>query len=168
MREGTIRRLTPDDAAIFRGIRLEGLLNHPEAFGADYEAEAARPLAATAARLADTTVLGGFSGDGMVQGIMGLVRDKSPKTRHIATIWGVYVRPALRGTGLARHLLDAAIAEAFRDCLSIRLSVSATNRAARQLYLRAGFVEWALDARAMLVDGVFHDEILMRLDRKDP
>lgn len=140
MPDGRIRRLPPDDAAIFRGIRLEGLLNHPEAFGTDYEAEAARPLAAMAARLADTTVLGGFSGGRMVQGIMGLVRDKSPKTRHMS-IRGVYVRPAMRGTGLARHLLDAAIAEAFRGCLSIRLSVSATNRAARRLCLRAGFVE---------------------------
>jgi len=34
-----IRRLEPHDAAAYRDLRLEGLRNHPEAFGASWEDE---------------------------------------------------------------------------------------------------------------------------------
>ena len=39
-----IRRHTPEDAEAVREVRLEGLKNHPENFGADYEHEAAQPI----------------------------------------------------------------------------------------------------------------------------
>ncbi len=158
-----IRQLDAADAAAFRQLRLEGLRDHPEAFGASHDEEAALPLTDFADRLAANLVLGGFDGD--LQGCIALARGRSAKTRHIATIWGVYVRPAARGTGLAARLLDAVIARGLEDCRSLRLSVSATNQPARRLYQRAGFTDWALDREALLVDGIFRDEILMRLDR---
>ena len=159
-----IRQLTATDAEGFRAIRLEGLHRHPEAFGAAFGEEARLSPADFAARLADTLVLGGFDAAGTMQGVIGLARDPAAKSRHIATIWGMYVRPPARGTGLAARLLDAAMAAAFRGCRSIRLSVAATNQPAQRLYRRAGFTAWATDREALLIDGRFHDEILMRRD----
>ncbi len=34
-----IRLLNPEDAVLYKALRLEALQNHPEAFGSDYEAE---------------------------------------------------------------------------------------------------------------------------------
>lgn len=39
-----IRKLTPEDAALYRTIRLEALRSHPEAFGSSYEEELEYPL----------------------------------------------------------------------------------------------------------------------------
>ncbi len=161
-----IRRLGPRDAAAFREIRLQALQDHPTAFGADHASDAQLPLAAFAQRLQDTAVFAGFADANEVRmlGTAGLFRANSPKSRHIATLWGVYLRPEARGIGLARPLIDAVTAEAAKDCRSLRLSVQADNAAAIRLYQAAGFVEWARDHGALLVDGQLYDEILMRRD----
>lgn len=159
-----VRRLSADDAGKFQDVGLEGLRDHPEAFGASVEAEAALPLTLIAQRLSTGAVFGGFDGDHALQGVIGVGKGQSAKVRHIATIWGMYVRPPARGTGLSETLLEAAIAEAFRDCRSIRLSVVSTNHAARRLYQQAGFKEWAVDSAALNVNGSFHDKVLMRRD----
>ncbi|MGI3126349.1 GNAT family N-acetyltransferase [uncultured Nitratireductor sp.] len=159
-----IRRLGAEDARAFRELRLEGLKMHPEAFGASFDDELAQPLERAAARLAENVVLGGFDAAGALQGIIGLRREKAAKIRHRAGIWGMYVAPSARGTGLAKNLLQAAINEAMVDCQSVLLSVTASNEAAKRLYQRAGFREWAVDRKALCVEGAFVDEVLMRLD----
>jgi GNAT superfamily N-acetyltransferase len=160
----TVRKLVGDDAAIFREVRLEGLRNHPEAFAASFDEEARHPLDVISQRLRDGAVFGGFGCNHALDGVVGVAKGQSAKVRHIATIWGMYVRPAARGTGLAAKLLNAAIAEALLDCRSIRLSVVSTHEAARRLYARAGFQEWAVHRAALNIDGAFFDEVLMRLD----
>lgn len=84
--------------------------------------------------------------------------------RHIASIWGMYVRPAARGTGLSRLLMAAAVDDARTTCRSIRLSVVSSNGAAIRLYESFGFKAWAIDTEALKVGDVYHDETLMRLD----
>ncbi|WP_265502893.1 GNAT family N-acetyltransferase [Paracoccus beibuensis] len=164
MRNMLVRRLSGEDAVQFRTVRLEGLERHPEAFGASYEDEAELPLTLISQKLSAGLVFGGFRGDQALEGVIGVMKGQSEKVRHIATIWGMFVRPPARGTGLSSKLLQAAIDEASCDCRSIRLSVVATNEPARRLYQRAGFTEWAVDTAALFVNGSFHDEILMRLD----
>lgn len=137
---------------------------HPEAFGASLQDEADLCPSVIAQRLERGLVLGGFRDGQSLDGIAGIAKSTSEKVRHIATIWGMYLRPSARGSGLAKQLLNAAIAEASRDCRSIRLSVVATNQAAYRLYENAGFKQWAVDRESLCVDGHFHDEILMRLD----
>ncbi len=45
-------------------------------------------------------------------GAIGLWRDRREKIRHKACIRGLYTKPAFRGCGIARRLLNAAIEEA--------------------------------------------------------
>lgn len=160
-----IRKLGARDAAAFHALRLEGLRSHPEAFGASFEEEANLTLADVAKRLGSGCVFGGFSDAGYLEGIVGLAQSQSPKIRHIATIWGMFVRPRARGAGLAAALMEAAIAEASADYTSIRLSVVSTNQVALRLYERMGFTTWAVDTEALYVHGVYHDEVLMRRSR---
>jgi RimJ/RimL family protein N-acetyltransferase len=159
-----LRRLGPNDASSFREIRLEALANHPEAFGAAWEEEQGRPESHFADWLGNTRVIGGFSDIDVLAGMIGVSKSKTIKTQHIGWIWGMYVRPTARGTGLSRLLLRAAIDEVGTSLRSLRLSVVSSNIPAIRLYKSMGFEEWAVEMEALRVGDVFYDEVLMRLE----
>ena len=70
--------------------------------------------------------------------------------------------PSWRGQGLGERLLrdSLAAADAF-GYLRIELGVFATNLRAAALYRKAGFVEEGIKRKAILIEGIFHDEIIM-------
>ena len=70
--------------------------------------------------------------------------------------------PDFRGKGLGERLLRQAVqaADAF-GFRRIELGVFATNTAAAALYRKVGFVEEGTKRMAILVDGSYHDEIIM-------
>jgi len=88
-----------------------------------------------------------------------------PMAREVAAHVGdlfMGLLPAYRGQGLGARLLREALAaaDAF-GYLRVELGVFATNTRAAALYRKAGFVEEGTKRRAILIDGVFHDEIIM-------
>jgi ribosomal protein S18 acetylase RimI-like enzyme len=158
-----IRQLTPADAAVYRGIRLEGLNRNPEAFGSTFEAEFSKPLAWFFDRLSSSQVFGAFRGPEIL-GIAGFAVRQGEKESHKGLLWGMYVRPEARGAGVARRLVDAVI-EFARDRVElIQLSVVMSNEQARRLYARLGFVEYGIERNSLKHDGRYYDEILMALD----
>lgn len=158
-----IRRLTRDDAAIYRAIRLEGLERHPEAFGASYEDEAARDLDAFAKRLVGGVIFGGFQA-GALCGIAGYFVHPEPKVRHKAALVGMYVREGARGAGLAGQLVDRVVGHAAQHVELLHLTVNTANPVARRLYERRGFTCFGVDPRSLKVGGRYYDEALMVLD----
>lgn len=161
MKTISVRRLNVSDLDDFRRVRLEGLRLHPDAFGASYEDWNKKPTQFFAERLLGDCVFGGFDLQNTLQGIIGVSCSAAPKLSHIATLWGMYVRAEMRGSGLSRALLGAAL-EAAKSARTIKLSVVTTNHAAKALYCSFGFTEWATDSAALFVNGVYHDECLMR------
>jgi ribosomal protein S18 acetylase RimI-like enzyme len=162
----SIRVLTVADAPAFLALRQRALRDHPEAYHSAAE-EWDVPVSHAEARIAENLVFGGFS-DGVLVGIVTLALAARPgrKLRHKVEIWNVYVDPAQRGTGLARRLMQDAIAEARRRGLSaIVLSVSAGNLAAFRLYESLGFRVFGVEPGAVrLPDGRCFDDTLMQLD----
>lgn len=162
-----IRRLLPADAAAFHTLRLAGLQDTPSAFGSSWEEEHDLPLATLQGRLAeqaDRGVFGAFDGERLV-GLVALGRESMRKLQHKGMIWGMYVAPEARGQGVARALMDQALALA-RSVESLRqvnLCVNAANGPALRLYESLGFVAYGHERGAMCVDGVLHDEIHMAL-----
>jgi ribosomal protein S18 acetylase RimI-like enzyme len=161
-----IRRLTHADLPAFRTIRLEALLNHPEAFGSSFEEEAPLDLTGFARLVSEQppgAMFGGFAGRELA-GIAGLFVPPRLKQRHKGTVVSVYVRPAHRGTGLAREIMRAVIA-AGRDAglTLLQLTVTVGNESARRLYLGLGFRTYGLEKRALRVDGAWFDDELMTL-----
>lgn len=78
-----IRRLAAADADHYRMLRLQGLRNHPEAFGASLAAEAAKPVPWFAERLERNAVWGGWvDGDPALAGVAGLLVPDAAKLRH--------------------------------------------------------------------------------------
>lgn len=158
-----LRVLQSADVAAFRELRLAALRECPTAFSSSYEEECDVPLEQAAERLApnqDRAVFGAFDGDRLV-GTLGLYREQMRKLRHKAVIWGVYVEPAYRGRGVARTLLERALAHAAQmpDLRKVTLGVNTANAAALALYKSAGFEPFGLERGFMLVDGVLHDEL---------
>jgi ribosomal protein S18 acetylase RimI-like enzyme len=155
-----IRRLLPGEAGLFREIRLEALATAPEAFGSTHAAESARPLEASAERLRNAAVFAAFDGEAVL-GMAGFYALDGGKERHKGVLWGMYVRPAGRGAGIAAALVQAVLAHAASEVEQVLLTVVSGNAAARRLYAGLGFVEYGIEPRALLQDEVYFDEILM-------
>jgi len=155
-----IRPFRPDEAALYREIRLEGLRMHPEAFGSAFEQEQARPLDFFRERLETNVIFAGFLGEEPL-GTAGFMVQAGVKRAHKGMLWGMYVRPAARGTGLARLLVETVLAHARERVELIELSVVAENRVAYRLYASLGFEPYGLERRALKIDGRYWDEALM-------
>ncbi|MEA2791817.1 MAG: hypothetical protein QOG73_4223 [Acetobacteraceae bacterium] len=156
----TIRPLRSDEAELYRDIRLEALRLHPEAFGASLENEAAQPLVFFSWRLTGNVIFGGFHEQSLL-GTAGYMLQAGAKREHKATLWGMYVRQAARGTGLARQLVEAVLEHARGKVELVQLSVVVENLIARRLYGSLGFEPYGIEARSLKIDGRYLDELLM-------
>lgn len=157
-----VRRLGSADAAAFQALRLAALRDSASAFSSTYEAERETPLSTIESNLAQRILFGAFAGAELA-GMIGIGRESSPKLRHKACLRAVYVAPAHRGRGAARQLIEHALAFAasMDGVLQLTLDVTAGNGPALHLYESVGFRQYGCEPRGMLVDGVFHDVILM-------
>jgi ribosomal protein S18 acetylase RimI-like enzyme len=162
-----IRPLVEADAPAFRALRLRALRDHPDAFGASYEEGLARPTSGyveqlrAAAASPDDRIFGAFDDGGALVGMVGFRREGYAKIRHRGYIWGMYVAPEVRGQGVGRALIGAALdrARSLPDLDQVNLSVMTTNVAARALYASLGFAAYGLERRALkLPDGTALDE----------
>lgn len=162
-----IRLFTAKDAQAFQDLRLEALQESPTAFGSSYEEERDRPLEVVARRLADARsyVFGAYTEEEELVGMTGLLREGRPKTRHKASVWGMYVAPPFRGQGIGRALLQAAIAQAraLPGVRQVNIGVTTSNRAAYALYVSCGFETYGVEREAMAVEARYYDTAYLAL-----
>lgn len=159
-----VRRLSSSDAAAYRDLRLAGLQAHPEAFGASWEEEVAHPLAWFEDRLNRNVIFGGEqAAAATLRGAVGFYVPDGAKQRHKGVLWGMFIKPEARGTGLGPSLVARVLEHARQNVEEVRLTVVATNAAAIRLYERAGFERYGLEQRALKIDNDYHDEVLMAL-----
>ena len=150
---------------------MRGLREHPDAFTSSYEDDSAKPLAATAKRLAADsadTVYGAFVA-GQLVGVAGLGRETRRKNAHKATVFGMYVAPECARRGIGEALLAHLIDEAKRasTLTQLALTVTDTNAAAVALYVRAGFTSFGVEPRAIRVGNAYFgkNHMYLSLDR---
>lgn len=162
-----LRRLTPADAVDFQALRLFGLQQSPASFASSLEEERDRPLAEIAGRLIasdEQCVFGAFS-EARLIGMAGVRRQTLLKYRHKAGIWGVYVHPDQRGSGIGRQLILASIgfAKEMAGVGQLNLTATGGNAAAIALYASLGFVVYGRERDALFAGDVMHDEVHMAL-----
>ena len=158
----SIQKLSTIDAEAYRDLRLEGLAAHPEAFGASFEEEAVLSIDDFARRLEQGNVFGARRTDtNALVGAVGLRISTASKTRHKGAIWGMYVRPDTRGSGVGAALIKHALDYATPLVEKVTLIVGAANIAAHQLYIKVGFEQYGYEKRALKIGQTYYDEVLM-------
>ena len=169
-----VRILNEKDAEAFWKIRLRALQENPESFGASYEEILERGIAGTAQGLGgregapkDVT-FGAFDEKGQLVGLAGFRREEEAKKRHKGVIWGMYVPKELRGQGIGKALLEAAIeyAKSLPDLERINLAVVLTNKEARLLFVAHGFQSYGTERKALKLHDRYFDQELMTLPIK--
>ncbi len=164
----SIRPAVPQDAADLLSLRIESLTLHPQAFAADIDMTEKSGVEAWSERIHENTressgvILVAEAEQSSLVGMMGLARGHWPKTRHSATLWGVYVRPAWRGLHIGEALVNACAEWGSLNNLAVLyLGVLTTNQAAIGCYTRCGFTPYGTEPRVIYYDGIYYDELLM-------
>jgi ribosomal protein S18 acetylase RimI-like enzyme len=157
-----ILRLTADDAARLRALRVRSLRDAPEAFSVSLAETEARPIESWQQQLAELATFVATTEDRDV----GIVRGgKHELFEDAASLVSMWVAPSARRQGLGLALIDAVVqwarAEGYRRLF---LGVSRTNEPAFALYQRAGFSpSEAVDAAAAPEDQLREAQLVMML-----
>ena len=118
MTDVTVRALGEDDWSAFRAIRLAALVDSPDAFAASLEEEESYDEEFWRLRLRRSVRLlaeGGSSDDEPTRlGVVSLGEGKDEDGR-VAEIFGLWVAPPARGTGVATKLVEASAQRARQD-----------------------------------------------------
>ena len=136
MTDCAVSRLSPDDWAVFRDLRLRALAEAPGAFGsrlADWEVATQEQWRR---RLEDVDLNLVAHVDGEAVGMASGVVDGDD-----AELISMWVDPAVRGTGLAGRLIAEVVAWASGLGRTTYLVVRSDNARAVAAYERAGFVD---------------------------
>ena len=132
-----VRVLGPDDWRSWREIRLEALLESPDAFGSTHAREVAMTEDDWRARLEQGDSVSVLAEeDGRPVGMAAGFPDR-PGYLHVVAMW---VAPAARGRGVAHAVLRCIEDWAAARGLDLHLDVNTRNTAARHSYERYGFV----------------------------
>jgi len=170
-----IRPLTANDAAEYHAVRLRALRESPESFGSSYEDERDMPLDVIQKRIESMrsptarVSLGAFV-DGSLVGVVTCVQEGRPKTRHKATVLGMFVAPEARGRGIGRQLIERTIEEARSWPNVARLTLSVVERAtaARSLYVSVGFRPFGREVDGFRQDGYSDTVESLALELSEP
>lgn len=163
-----IRQSESTDAERFRELRLRALMDSPTAFSMDYERASSYPTKYWDETLAmddrESAIFFAEHG-GQLVGMTGIARGRSPKTRHAADIWGVFVSQDWRGLHIAEELIRSCMVWAEeRDITILRLAVVAGNKPAIRCYERCGFATYGTEPRSLFYEGKYYDEYLMAIE----
>ncbi len=156
------------DLHAFKALRIEAVLDTPEAFGESSSEVTLRGDESFIYNLSDHNrgdfVVGTFDHNNLI-GVAGFYREAFEKFRHKGNIWGVYVTPTYRGQGLGKPMLGKVIetVRARTNVKQLRLTVVTKNVAAVQLYQSLGFKIFGTELQSLNLDDVFYDEHYMQL-----
>ena len=158
-----IRRIHSDEAALYRGVRLDALKNAPDCYGSTHEEESLQPklkFEVFIEKAANEQFMVGAFDQGELIGIVGFERMERQRARHRGEVVQMYVNKAYRGQNIGEKLLRELIKQAFQleGIEQLQLSVIAGNRAAISLYEKLGFKTFGLQPRYFKVGDRYMDQ----------
>ncbi|MCV3273017.1 GNAT family N-acetyltransferase [Roseobacter sinensis] len=158
----TYRTLTPDDAAAWQALRLEGVRDFPLGFLTTVEEAVASPE-----RCREILRHGGLRGvlaDETLVGFCGYRPQQLERTRHRCEIGPFFVTRRYQGAGAATALMRGVIDEAEgRGIAQIELFVDTENLRAIAFYERQGFQRIATFRDSVRIDGKARQDHFMTL-----
>ena len=163
-------RLSPANVCEYRSLMLEAYSLHLDAFTSSATERESLPLSWWEQRLSEgedaNEVVFGCVCDNQLAGVVGLAFERREKTRHKATLFGMYVSAGFRHLGLGGQLMKCALgyAKERHGVRVIQLTVSEGNLAAQTLYERSGFIQFGCEPYAIAVGNGFVSKIHMWCD----
>jgi ribosomal protein S18 acetylase RimI-like enzyme len=138
----TIEPITPENALVFKAVRLRALEDSPSAFGSTYARESQFPDEEWVRRAGNwngiRSVLYLAMEEGESCGLAGVYLDEQdPGRAHLVSMW---IAPAHRRKGVAKVLVRAVQSWAKdRKAHTMLLQVTSSNQAAIRFYHQLGF-----------------------------
>ena len=145
-----------------RDLRLEGLREEPLAFGSSYEEEQLLTEKDWRERIHNAIFA---LDDNIVVGMVVIMDHTHTKSKHVANIFGVYVRASHRGKGVGYQLIEQAIKKLKESghIRKISLTVNTVQNSAVALYKKFGFEEAGILKKELFYEGKYYDELIMEL-----
>ncbi|MEO8518417.1 MAG: GNAT family N-acetyltransferase [Dermatophilaceae bacterium] len=157
-----VGRLVADDWQVYRAIRLAMLEESPSVFGSTHAEAASFDEQLWRQRLADNVVILASVGASTAGSVM--YSEFGVTDPGDCALYGMWVEPGFRGTGVGRALVDAVVAQARAAGKGrVLLHVVSGNDTAGRLYGRAGFVPTGRTVPFPLDDGVVEVEMELML-----
>jgi ribosomal protein S18 acetylase RimI-like enzyme len=155
-----VKILERDNLEAFYKLRMKAITEEPNFFGADISRW--RTLSLEEVEATISTPEGSFALGAFDRELCGFLcfSVKSPECcSHKGILWGMYVSPHHRGSGIGSLLLKElkAICKS-RGILSVNLIVFGNNQAAISLYLKNGFSQFGVERQASKIGDNFVDE----------
>ncbi|EKD58477.1 MAG: Acetyltransferase [uncultured bacterium] len=159
-----IYKLNQNDWETYKKLRLEALRESPQAFGDSF---------VESALLSDNHWKEEFENPKSIimvarecQEIFAMAaayQEDGEKMKHIAYVWGVYVKKDYRGKGMGQKMMEALLDEiyAIGEIEKVDLNVNTSQIGAVRLYEKLGFVIAGTLHRELKVDGRYYDEHVM-------
>jgi len=155
-----IKKLPSNKWKKYKDLRLGALKKDPTAFGSSYEEELKLSESEWKKRIKNTL----FALDGnKAVGMIVYVLNKKQKIRHIANIFGVYVKKEYRSQGIGKKLIESALSQIRknRNTIKIDLTVNPKQKEAVKLYKKYGFRIVGVLKKDLFVNKKFYDELVM-------
>lgn len=159
-----IRHLNITEWQKYKDIRLEFLKTEPQATSFSYEIEVLKDENQWKADLdelfnQESAIFWVAEEDERFVGIVGSIRESSPKQKHIAIVISMFVSATYRGQGLGKKLLGSLLSELEKDesIVKYNLDVTTTQESAVKLYESFGFEKVGLWKKEYFVNGEYYD-----------
>jgi ribosomal protein S18 acetylase RimI-like enzyme len=154
----TVCRLGADEWQAYRDIRLAMLEDSPTLFGSTHAEAASFDEQLWRQRLADNVVILAWVGTSTAGSVM--YSEFGMPDPGDCALYGMWVDPGFRGTGVGRALVEAVVAQArVAGKRRVVLHVVSGNDPASRLYARVGFIQTGHTVPFPLDDGVFEVEM---------
>lgn len=159
------RMLKPEDAELFRPVRVAALQEAPLDFESTYEMESRMLMPELRQLMQQHAIVGGFL-NGQLKSFAIIDGIRMPRIAHRARITSVYVTPDARGSGAAVSMMSWILKEFSRYFSLYRIGVRSDNERAIKFFKKMGFKEIGVEPHAMYIgeqDGEkkFVDEMQM-------
>jgi ribosomal protein S18 acetylase RimI-like enzyme len=146
----------------YKKIRLDALKNEPSVFGSSFEEE--NEFTEELWKQRSLSALIAYSNSKPI-GLLVYIISNRIKTKHVATIYSVYVNKGYRGQGVGKRLLKEALDNIKRNLgvIKVDLAVNPEQISAVKLYENIGFKAVGCLSKEVYVDNKFYDQLLMEL-----
>ncbi len=161
--------LKPENSQEYLEVRKASEIEFPQYVGPSAERELLSGNEGIKALMAayvgeGTTIFGAFSEEKLI-GVLGLSRRLSPKFKHRAFLWGMYVPGEYRKLKVATLLLSHVKnwAKNHPEVNILWLQVTETNIPAISFYKKHGFEIYGTELQSLFTQGEYHTAHYMQI-----